>query len=95
MHLSIDTITPIWPSANWYEREAWDMFGITFSGHPHLTRLLMPNTWVGHPLQKNHPARATEMGPFTLSPKSRMRSRKHCGFVPRIGACGARAEIPT
>jgi NADH-quinone oxidoreductase subunit C len=52
---SIASITGVWPSANFYEREVFDLFGVAFTGHPGLTRIMMPENWNGHPLRKDYP----------------------------------------
>jgi NADH-quinone oxidoreductase subunit C/D len=76
------SITDIWPCANWYECEVYDMFGITFTGHPHLRRILMPRSWKGFPLRKEHHARATEVEPFVLEEQMRMIADNDLKFRP-------------
>ena len=80
--LEVPSAADIWPNADWYEREVWDLFGITFAGHPNLRRILTPPTWKGHPLRKDHVARATEMEPYVLTEERELAEQEALRFNP-------------
>jgi NADH-quinone oxidoreductase subunit C len=63
----LPTLTGLWPAANWLEREVWDLFGVTFEGHPDPRRLLMPEDWEGYPLRKDYPVQI-QMTPRATEP---------------------------
>jgi NADH-quinone oxidoreductase subunit C len=61
---TIDSVIPVWTTANWLEREVYDLFGITFNNHPDLRRILMTDDWVGHPLRKDYPLQGPGREPY-------------------------------
>jgi NADH-quinone oxidoreductase subunit C/D len=89
---TIPSVTDLWPNADWYECEMWDMFGIKAEGHPHLRRLLMPPWWEGHPLRKDHPARATEMEPFAMPDDRAQAYQRDMQFRPEDWGLRQRGE---
>lgn len=60
----IDTVSGVWATANWMERETWDLMGITFNNHPDPRRILMPDDWEGHPLRKDYPVQGPDREPY-------------------------------
>lgn len=82
----VDSLTPLWPAADWAEREVFDLFGIVFRGHPRLERILLPKEWQGHPLRKDYPLRGPERSREAQALRSRF-------APPRLRAAeGRRAE---
>jgi len=64
---TVDSVSSVWPAADWHEREVFDLFGISFKGHPEMRRIMLPHDWVGHPLRKDYPL-GGEPVQFTVNP---------------------------
>ncbi len=84
------TLTGVYPNADWYEREAWDQFGLRFDGRATHRRILNPEDWDGHPLRKSHYARATEKPPFRMTPE--LFAREEAALIPDLDALGLPSE---
>lgn len=91
----VDSVVGVWPSADWYERELWDMYGVGVAGHPGLRRLLSPPWWDGHPLRKEHPSRGTEYGPFELPDTAVDEMQEHLRFKPEEWGLPGPDDDPT
>ena len=70
-HARVPTVVGVWPTANWHERETYDFYGIEFTGHPDMTRILLPEDWVGWPLRKDSPLGYEEVA-FTHNTPNRI-----------------------
>jgi len=64
----VDSVVPVWPGADWLEREIYDLMGIRFNGHPDLRRILLPDDWEGHPLRRDYPTEGFRDVPATFLP---------------------------
>ncbi len=91
----IDSIADIWPGANWFEREAFDLVGITFKGHPDLRRILMYPEFEGHPLLKDYPANKTQpLVPYRTEDEAGLPIEKQPPFGPDEGMPFGRRSLP-
>lgn len=83
----IDSVSGVWPAANWHEREVFDFFGVQFIGHPDLRRILMPDDWEGHPQRKDYPLGGTNVeykGAMIPPPNVRRQPTTTSGYPGRI-----------
>jgi len=82
-HPHVATVTGVWPTANWHERETFDFYGIVFDGHPDLTRILLPEDWVGWPLRKDSPLGYEEVAFTHNTPKRRVPTPQLTRLAPK------------